>query len=61
MQQEIGLTYYGSWTWDLDEPWQSGPWKKEEKTITQNPENVKHQHTKAEQKPKKTNKDPGTS
>jgi hypothetical protein len=34
MQQEIGLTYYGSWTWDLDEPWQSGPWKKEEKTIT---------------------------
>jgi hypothetical protein len=25
---------YGSWIWDLDEPWQSGPWKKEEKTIT---------------------------
>lgn len=34
MQQEIGLKYYGSWTWDLDEPWQSGPWEREEKTIT---------------------------
>jgi hypothetical protein len=41
--------------------------KRRENNHTQNPENVKHQHTKAEQKPKKTNsltrenRDPGTS
>jgi hypothetical protein len=42
--------------------------ERRENNHTQNPENVKHQHTKAEQKPKKKtnslireNRDPGTS
>ncbi len=60
---------YGSWIWDLDEPWQSGPWKKEEKTITHKilkTWNTSTQKQNRNQKKKtnsliRENRDPGTS